>query len=187
MRLVIREEDVLKALQAPVVKQEIQNLLRGLNTPKTKQVEGDTPERSRIPQRIQDLRNRLDEYRISNPNVEFLEGGRVKLEFEVEELKAAQKLKIQIESGIDFTADQRLTLLRPILRLNGEEIPEPIVQAFVSGFLSRFSPEQLGSLLPGNLGQVKWSQLTARVIKLQVKDKKLELVAFLRLPQGLKI
>ena len=121
-----------------------------------------------------------------NPKVEFLPGGRIKLEVEVEEVKTAEKLKVEAESGITFAEGQRLTLTRPVLKLNGVELPEQIIQTFATDLFNRFKQEQLGSL-PGNLGQVKWSQLTARVIKLQVKDKKLELVAFLRLPQGLKI
>ncbi|MBM0743865.1 DUF2993 domain-containing protein [Phormidium sp. CLA17] len=188
MRLVIREEDLLTALQAPVVQQQIQKLLRGLNNSNAKQTKAEpsrTPETG-LPQQIQELRTKLDEYRILNPKVEFLPGGRIKLEVEVEEVKTAEKLKVEAESGITFAEGQRLTLIKPALKLNGVELPEQIIQAFATDFLSRFKPEQLGNL-PGNLGQVKWSQLTARVIKLQVKDKKLELVAFLRLPQGLKI
>lgn len=188
VRLVIREEDVISALKAPLVRQEIQKLLRGLNSDKTKQAQTEpsgNAERTGIPQRIQELRTKLDEYRILNPKVEFLPGGRIKLEVEVEEIKTAEKLKIEAESGITFAEGQRLTLTRPVLKLNGVELPEQIIQAFATDLFNRFKVEQLGNL-PG-LGQVKWSQLTARVIKLQVKDQKLELVAFLRLPQGLKL
>lgn len=212
MRLVIREEDVISALKAPVVRQEIQKLLRGLNNrnsnpsqtepsvkaepsvkvepsvkaePSKAEPSGEAG-RTGISQQIQDLRTRLDEYRILNPKVEFLPGGRIKLEVEVEEVKTAEKLKVEAESGITFAEGQQLTLTRPVLKLNGIELPEQIIQTFATDLFNRFKQEQLGSL-PGNLGQVKWSQLTARVIKLEVKDKKLELVAFLRLPQGLKI
>ncbi len=189
MRLVIREEDVISALKAPIVRQEIQKLLRGLNSGKTKQAQTEPSGeagRTGIPQRIQELRTRLDDYRILNPKVEFLPGGRIRLEVEVEEVKTAEKLKIEAESGITLAEGQRLTLTRPVLRLNGVELPEQIIQTFATDLFNRFKVEQLGNL-PGNLGQVKWSQLTARVIKLEVKDNKLELVAFLRLPQGLKI
>lgn len=189
IRLVIREEDLISALRSPVVQQEIQKLLRGLSNSNSKQAQmepsGDA-ERTGIPQQIQDLRTKLDEYRILNPNVEFLPGGRIRLQVEIEEIKTAQKFKIEAESGITFAEGQRLTLTRPVLKLNGEELPEQIIQAFATDLFNRFKLEQLSGL-PGSLGQVKWSQLTARVIKLEVKDKKLELVAFLRLPQGLKI
>ncbi len=211
MRLVIREEDVISALKAPVVRQEIQKLLRGLNNRNSNPSQTEPSEkaepsvkaqpskaepskaepsgeagRTGISQRIQDLRTRLDEYRILNPKVEFLPGGRIKLEVEIEEVKTAEKLKVEAESGITFAEGQQLTLTRPVLKMNGIELPEQIIQTFATNLFNRFKQEQLGSL-PGNLGQVKWSQLTARVIKLEVKDKKLELVAFLRLPQGLKI
>lgn len=189
MRLVIREEDLISALKAPVVQQEIQKLLRGLTNSNSKQAQAEPSGeagRTGIPQRIQDLRTRLDEYRILNPNVEFLPGGRIRLQVEIEEVKSAQKFKVEAESGITFAEGQRLTLTRPVLKLNGEELPEQIIQAFATDLFNRFKLEQLSGL-PGSLGQVKWSQLTARVIKLEVKDKKLELVAFLRLPQGLKI
>ena len=189
MRLVIREEDLIKALRAPVVQQEIQKLLRGLPNSNSKQVQAEPAGeagRTGIPQRIQDVRAKLDEYRILNPNVEFLPGGRIRLQVEIEEVKTAQKFKIEAESGITFAEGQRLTLTRPMLKLNGEELPEQLIQAFATDLFNRFKLEQLSGL-PGSLGQVKWSQLTARVIKLEVKDKKLELVAFLRLPQGLKI
>ena len=189
MRLVIREEDLIKALRAPVVQQEIQKLLRGLPNSNSKQVPAEPAGeagRTGIPQRIQDVRTKLDEYRILNPNVEFLPGGRIRLQVEIEEVKTAQKFKIEAESGITFAEGQRLTLTRPMLKLNGEELPEQLIQAFATDLFNRFKLEQLSGL-PGSLGQVKWSQLTARVIKLEVKDKKLELVAFLRLPQGLKI
>jgi len=189
MRLVIREEDLIKALRAPVVQQEIQKLLRGLTNSNSKQVPAEPAGeagRTGIPQRIQDVRTKLDEYRILNPNVEFLPGGRIRLQVEIEEVKTAQKFKIEAESGITFAEGQRLTLTRPVLKLNGEELPEQLIQAFATDLFNRFKLEQLSGL-PGSLGQVKWSQLTARVIKLEVKDKKLELVAFLRLPQGLKI
>ena len=189
MRLVIREEDLIKALRAPVVQQEIQKLLRGLPNSNSKQVPAEPAGeagRTGIPQRIQDVRAKLDEYRILNPNVEFLPGGRIRLQVEIEEVKTAQKFKIEAESGITFAEGQRLTLTRPMLKLNGEELPEQLIQAFATDLFNRFKLEQLSGL-PGSLGQVKWSQLTARVIKLEVKDKKLELVAFLRLPQGLKI
>ncbi|MCY7393484.1 MAG: LmeA family phospholipid-binding protein [Leptolyngbyaceae cyanobacterium CAN_BIN12] len=189
MRLVIREEDLIKALRAPVVQQEIQKLLRGLTNSNSKQVPAEPAGeagRTGIPQRIQDVRTKLDEYRILNPNVEFLPGGRIRLQVEIEEVKTAQKFKIEAESGITFAEGQRLTLTRPMLKLNGEELPEQLIQAFATDLFNRFKLEQLSGL-PGSLGQVKWSQLTARVIKLEVKDKKLELVAFLRLPQGLKI
>jgi hypothetical protein len=189
MRLVIREEDLIAALKAPVVQQEIQKLLRGLTNSNSKQAQTEPSGeggRTGIPQRIQDLRTRLDEYRILNPNVEFLPGGRIRLQVEIEEVKTAQKFKVEAESGITFAEGQRLTLTRPVLKLNGEELPEQLIQAFATNLFDRFKLEQLSGL-PGGLGQVKWSQLTARVLKLEVKDKKLELVAFLRLPQGLKI
>jgi hypothetical protein len=189
MRLVIREEDLISALKAPAVQQEIQKLLRGLNNSKALQAQAEPSgeaERTKLPQRIQDLRTQLDEYRILNPNVEFLPGGRIRLQVEIEEVKTAQKFKVEAESGITFAEGQRLTLTRPVLKLNGEELPEPMIQAFATNLFNRFKLEQLSSL-PGGLGQVQWSQLTARVIKLEVKDKKMELVAFLRLPQGLKI
>lgn len=189
MRLVIREEDLISALRAPIVQQEIQKLLRGLGNSNSKQAQTEPSGeagRTGIPQRIQDLRTRLDEYRILNPNVEFLPGGRIRLQVEIEEVKTAQKFKIEAETGITFAEGQRLSLTRPMLKLNGEELPEQFIQAFATDLFNRFKLEQLSGL-PGGLGQVKWSQLTARVIRFQVKDKKLELVAFLRLPQGLKI
>lgn len=158
-RIVIKKDDVVKAILSPEIIDQIQKLLGG--SQKTKAFG------------LPDLKD----FRLSNPKVEFLENQRVRLEAEIEQLSTAEKLKIEAETGLEFLDGQRLQLIKPTLSINGQPIPPEFLDGILATLTRELDLKRFETLL----------QVKARVFKFQFKDDQLEVAAFILLPKGLKL
>lgn len=182
IRVVIKEADVVAALKSPTVLRTVEQLLRGFN--RTKQnVDGAAaiadPQVAQggIRENIQNIRQTIDNYRITNPKVEFLDNRRIQLEAEVEELKTGEKLKLAIETGIEILEGRQFQLLRPTVSINGQPVPEELIRGFVENIVKELDLGRLEKIL----------QVRARVFRVRFADNGLEIAAFVGLPAGFKL
>ncbi|MDX2242555.1 MAG: DUF2993 domain-containing protein [Leptolyngbyaceae cyanobacterium bins.302] len=183
VRVVIREADVLQALRSPIVTARIQQLLRGLNRTKQNLPESgssDTPQtlaQDGLRETIDTIRQTVQEYRIVNPRVEFLENRRIQIQADVEEVKTGETLKLAIETGLEILEGRQIQFLSPSLSVNGQPFPAELVRGFAENIAKDLNLERLEKLL----------QVRARVFRVRFTDNSLEIAAFVGLPAGFRI
>ena len=149
LHLGLREEDVNAFLQSPLVEQRLSELKIGsLNQAQAR-------ERER--------------YAINNPSVEFLANNRVKIAVELEDLVREGTLFIEAESGLSVSAGDRLTLIGPVLVVNGQPAPDRLVKTLLGDVNERLSLQSLEE-----------QGITARVINLAVAPDSLDLALWVR-------
>ena len=175
LKLVIRGEDVIQALKSPLVTKQIQKLLDSLGGGlRLKELQ---PEQAKQLEQIQQLRNRLEKYRVLNPKFEFLGDQRFSLEVEVEDLETSDRLKLAITSGFELSENKRITLIQPVVTVNGAPLPDPLVEVLKQFLADQLDLQKLEAYL----------KIQARVLKFSLDKGQLELVTFIRLPAGFRI
>ena len=177
VRVVIREEDMLNALDSPAVSRLIEQLLRGLNRNKSLDASADQMAQRGLRDEVENIRQTIERYRLSNPKVEFLEDRRVRIEATVEELATKETLQIAVETGVDILEGRRLQLLKPSVTVNGNPLPTEIVENLATNLARDLNLDRLENLL----------NVRARVFKAEFSNNSLEIAAFLGLPAGLRI
>ena len=157
LHLVLTEADVNAFLRSPMVAQQLSGLKIGsLNRAQSR-------ERAR--------------YQINNPAIDFLENNRLRISVDLKDLVENVTLQVEAEAGLSISEgdspaerpDQRLTLVGPILTVDGQPTPNPIVKRLLGNINDRLSLQQLE-----NRG------LTARVINLAVQPEGLDLALWVR-------
>jgi hypothetical protein len=113
MRLVLKQDDINRALRSPLVLDQLKAL--GVN------VLG------------QQNRQRAQRYTLLNPRIEFLPNQRLRLQAELQEAADPDTLTIVVESGIAIIAGRQLQLLNPLVTLDDEAVPESIIQSIAKG------------------------------------------------------
>jgi len=150
LHLVITEADINAFLQSPTVTQRLGELKIGsLNQAQAR-------ERER--------------YKINNPVIEFLGDDRLKISLELEDLVQEGTLQIDAESGLSISEGDLLTLVDPVLSVNGQPAPSRLVNALLGDVNDRLSLQRLE-----NRG------VTARVINLAVQPDAIDLALWLRI------
>ncbi|MEL6815267.1 MAG: DUF2993 domain-containing protein [Cyanobacteria bacterium J06598_3] len=150
LHLVITEADINAFLQSPTVTQRLGELKIGsLNQAQAR-------ERER--------------YKINNPVIEFLGDDRLKISLELEDLVQEGTLQIDAESGLSISEGDLLTLVDPVLGVNGQPAPSRLVNALLGDVNDRLSLQRLE-----NRG------VTARVINLAVQPDAIDLALWLRI------
>ena len=153
VRLVMRSEDINTALRSPNVQSSFKNLsidITGSNR---------NPE-------ILDL---------INPEVEFLEGDRLRLSATLQSQPTAQKPKISkvnvsVNAELKTIGGTRLQIVNPKIELEGTPVPEKIANAFADG---------LNKVL--DLRQLEQRGVTARVLKLELTQGKMQMIGFAKM------
>lgn len=158
-RIVVKQEDIVRALTSPEVLEQLQKLLSGNRKQKA------------IP-----LPN-LKDYKILNPKVELLKNQRLRLEAEIEQISTSDKLQIQAETGVRFLDDQRLVFEQPTLSINGQPLPEEFLKPIAGAIAEQLNLKRLEQLLG----------IKARVFKFSLENNQLEIATFLLLPKGFKV
>lgn len=149
LHLVITEADINAFLQSPTVAQRLGELKIGsLNQAQAR-------ERER--------------YKINNPVIEFLGDDRLKISLELEDLVQDGALQIEAESGLSISEGDLLTLVDPVLSVNGQPAPSRLVNALLGDVNDRLSLQRLES-----------QGVTARVINLAVQPDAIDLALWLR-------
>jgi len=175
VRTVIRQEDVIRALQSRWVTQRIQRLLRGLN--RNKQLDFSYLAQGRLRENLQDLRQTLDEYRFLNPRVQILENARIQIEAEIEEVQTGEKLQLAVETGIEIREGRQIKLIKPTASLNNQPIPDELLKGLAENLEKQLGLERLEKLL----------QVRARIFKVRFYKGSLEVAAFVGFPAGFKV
>lgn len=123
VRLVLKQEDMNRALRSPLVLKQLKAL--GIST------------------LAQQTRQRAQRYTLLNPRIEFLANQRLRLQAELQDATDPDTLTIVAESGLAIIAGRQLQLLNPIVRVNNEAVPVQIVQSIAKGITEQSDLRQL--------------------------------------------
>jgi hypothetical protein len=104
-----------------------------------------------------------------NPRIEFLANQRLRLQAELQEAADPDTLTIVVESGIAIIAGRQLQLLNPLVTLDGEAVPESIMQSIAKGISAQ-----------SDLRQFEKTGLTARILQLNLTENQINLAAFVQ-------
>lgn len=149
LHLELSEEDINAFLQSPLFLQQLSEIKIGSLT------------RAQARER--------DRYQINNPSVEFLADNRIKISLELEDLVQEGTLFLEAESGLDITDGDRLTLVGPVLVVNGQPAPDRLVKTLLGNINERLS-----------LRQLEEQGVIARVINLSIEENSLNLALWVR-------
>ncbi|NEQ27142.1 MAG: DUF2993 domain-containing protein, partial [Microcoleus sp. SIO2G3] len=108
-------------------------------------------------------------YEIRNPRLQLLDNNRIRLRAALQQQGSDERLAIVLESGISILSGRRLQFDAPTASLNGEPLPDRIVEGFAAGISQRF-----------DLRNFEESGITARILKLDISANELQLAAFVR-------
>jgi len=111
-----------------------------------------------------------------NPRVEFLTNNRLRFQVEIREQGKEQSLFVLLETGLGVLQERQIQLIEPIIFVNGEEVPPAFVKILVSN---------LGQHL--DLQNLEQYGLQARILQLNMRNKQIELAAFLHLEPSSKL
>ncbi|UIE38503.1 LmeA family phospholipid-binding protein [Leptodesmis sichuanensis] len=189
-KIVVTKEDVIRALKSKVVADAIQRLIDSRdrqqdNQPaqpeppseSPKQPEQNQPEQPRQPSRLEQIRTRIDQYRIQDPKVEFLPNQRVSVQAEIVDLKTSAVLKIRAETGFDILEQRRIRFIDPTITLNGQPLTAEAARNFADQLAEQLDVKRYAALL----------NVRAKILKASINDGRLELAGFLQLPAGLRL
>ena len=154
VRVVLRSEDINTALRSPTIQSSFKSLsidITGTNKA--------TPET-------------LD---LSNPRVTFLEGDRIRLVATLQSQPTATKPKfikidVSVDAELKTVGGTKLQIINPKVALSGTPVPDRIVKAFAEG---------LNKVL--DLRQLESKGITARVLKLELTEGKMQVVGFAKM------
>lgn len=150
VRLLLLREDLKQTLQSPALVDWLQEL--DLTLPGA--IETEQPE----------------VYDLINPQVDFLEGDRLRLQVTLEEATTGQQNRILVEFGLRLISPYQLQLLDPIVQFDDEPVPIELIQPFAAG-ISR----QL------DLRRLEEAGLTIRVLQFELDPDQLAIAAFVRI------
>lgn len=150
-RLVLDQADLNRALQSPKAKTVLQNLGGSVVSD-------------------QDTRRRIQKYEFQDPRITFLDRERLRFQVAVKEPGDPAQLDIAIETGIAIIQGRQVQLVQPHVTLNGEPVPQELLQGMIDGVLDR-----------SDLKQLEASGITARILQYRVDRQQLTLVAFVQM------
>ncbi|HEY9749133.1 MAG TPA: DUF2993 domain-containing protein [Allocoleopsis sp.] len=150
VHLVLTQADINRALSSPTVTKRLRDLgASTLDDSEAKQVQ---------------------RYDFLNPQVELLPNNRIRARVELQEQGQSDRLQITVESGLAILAGKRLQLVEPRISVNGEAVPQEILDPIAKGVTERFDLDQLAG-----------PEITARLLQLKVvPEQQIDLVAFVR-------
>jgi len=154
VRVVMRSQDINTALRSPTIQSSFKNLsidISGSNKGK--------PE-------ILDL---------VNPEVTFLDGDRIRLAASLQSQPTPAKpvptkLNVSVNAEMKAFGGTRFQIINPKIELEGTPVPERIANAFAQG---------LNKVL--DLRQLETRGITARVLKLEFTEGKMQIIGFAKM------
>jgi hypothetical protein len=156
VRVVLKSEDLNLALRSPTIAKSFKGIKADLSS---------------INRSI-----KAEEFDLIDPEITFLVGNRLRLKATVQPITKSlgdakpELLVIAIETGINVVGGTRLELTEPKAIFRGVDVPRQITNAFV---------KSLNKLL--DLRQLEASGITARVLKFEVVEGRMEAIGFARL------
>ncbi len=123
VRLVLKQDDVNRALRSPTVIQRLKSVgISALG---------------------REDRRRAQRYELINPRIDFLSNQRLRVQVELREAGEPETLKIFAESGITVVAGRELQLIDPVVRLNDAAVPDQVIHSIVDGIREQSDLRQL--------------------------------------------
>lgn len=148
IRVVLTRDDLNRALQSPELLDSLQDLnLDFLGAPA----------------------QQLERYDIVNPQLEFLDQNRLRVQVSLQSQRSQTQIPIELETGVQIVAGRRLQLVDPAARIDGRPLPPQLVNLLVNGISQRL-----------DLAQFEEQGITARVLHWQITPDQLEVAAFVR-------
>ncbi len=154
VRVVMRSEDINTALRSPSVQPSFKNL--------SIDITGTSKGNPEI----------LD---LLNPEVTFLEGDRIRLAATLQSQPTItkpkiSKLNVSVNAELKTIGGTKLQIINPKIELEGTPVPDRIANAFADG---------LNKVL--DLRQLESKGITARVLKLEFTDGKMQVIGFAKM------
>lgn len=154
VRLVLTRDDINQALRSPEIADQLRDLSLDF---------------------LGDSASALERYEIAEPQVEFLEGNRLRLQAVLrsqpsDSQPASVQLAIAIETGLQINDGRQLQLLSPRVSLDGRPLPPQLVQLLVGGISQRLD---LANLEPDGI--------MARILNWQLDQDQIQLAALVRI------
>lgn len=153
LRLVLTEEDLNKALQAPEIKARVQAVI------------------DRAVPRREETGNQS--FQLQSARVDLRENNRVAIAIEVRSGRDGQlsdPINLSLEVGLNVIDGRKLELLEPSGTLNGRRLSSRILRGFADGIAERFDANTLSK-----------DGIFARLLQLQIDGDKLQVAVFARL------
>ncbi|NJO41529.1 MAG: DUF2993 domain-containing protein [Cyanobacteria bacterium CRU_2_1] len=149
IKVVLTETDLNQALQSePIVDQLNDFNLAALGTESEGQAE---------------------EYTLVNPQAEFLENNRLRLQITLQEEQSGTQNIITVESGLAIGSGRQLQLVEPSIAVDDQPLPPELLDFLVGNLSERL-----------DLANLEESGITARVLKLEITGDQLTLIGFVR-------
>jgi hypothetical protein len=115
-------------------------------------------------------------YNLSDTQVKFLAKNRLSLQVKLHEQGQEKPLLIQAESGVNILAGRKITLIQPVVFVNGEQAPPRFINQIVNNLNQKL-----------DLAQLDGDGLQVRLLKWDMKPDKIEIAAFLRIEPSAKL
>ncbi len=154
VRVIMRSEDINTALRSPNVQPSFKNL--------SIDISGSSQSKPEI-------------FDLVNPEVTFLAGDRLRLSASLQSqptpLKPQpNKLNVSVNAELKTVGGTRLQIVNPKIELEGTPVPDRIAKAFADG---------LNKVL--DLRQLESRGVTARVLKLELTEGKMQMIGFAKM------
>lgn len=158
VRIVLDEEDCNQLLQSSEVKNRIEKAVN-----------------RNIQESMEDTSKH---YELHNPNIDFLDNGRVKLSASIVIVDTANPnnntesstLNFVLETGITVENGYKIQLTDPVVFINDRQLSRRLVNGFAEGINEKL-----------DLTRLENNGITARVLQWEVKDNQIHLASFIRI------
>lgn len=148
-RLVLTPDDINELLRSEPVQERLDDLRFSLPIG-----------RSRI-------RNR---YSLTTPQIELLAEQRLRVRLTLVDSVQEDAVDTLLESGFEIVNGHRVALVDPVISIDNQPVPEPLIRAFVEGISPRLTLKQLESL-----------GVTARILQLELQPEAVDLAVFVQI------
>ncbi|MBO3457193.1 DUF2993 domain-containing protein [Aetokthonos hydrillicola Thurmond2011] len=108
-------------------------------------------------------------YNFINPQVKFLANNRLFFQVGLQEGKS-KPLLISVESGVSIVSGRYIQLVNPFIAVDGQKVPDQFVKVILNNFNKQL-----------DLGNLEGDGIQARILKLEMKPKQIEIATFLRI------
>jgi hypothetical protein len=110
-------------------------------------------------------------YELLNPEVDFLENGRIAIKFQFQRLSGnSQPLNIALEMGLSTTNGKNITIVNPTGTINDRELSQRLLDGFAEGIGDRL-----------DLSKLEEKGLLTRLLQLNIDSDALNIAGFARL------
>jgi len=149
VRLALTEEDLNRALRSPTAVQRLQKF--GISFFRDQEAQ------------------EIERYDFIEPQIEFLGNNRLRVQVGLLQEGDTQPTVVVAETGLEVLAGQRLNLIEPVMTVDGQAVPDRLVQSISKGIRDRV-----------DLGRLAEGGIVARLLQLEIDADQLQAAVFVR-------